>query len=333
MSGRDDPGNPDERSASRRPSIPVTVIGGYLGAGKTTLVNRLLRDPQGERLAVVVNDFGAVSIDIDLIENADGETVQLTNGCVCCSLASGLAEVLFELRDGGRGYDRVIVEASGVADPVATAQYAHLPGFVLDGVIVLADATSVRQMAADRYVSRQVTRQLADADLVVLNKLDLVDSERETALRAWLAHTAPGVPVVSATRARVDRAVLFGDLPHRVDGPTASPESSTAHHETWSFGPAGRVSTSALTEILDGLPDAVVRVKGIVTPAEAEARPVVVQRVGRRLTWHDAPPSAVEPGSRLVLIGLPGSGADPVVHAAVEALSELFTSSDQEGRP
>jgi G3E family GTPase len=300
-------------------------------------VNHLLRDPQGERLAVVVNDFGAVNIDIDLIEHADGETVQLTNGCVCCSLASGLAEVLFALRDGGRGYDRVIVEASGVADPVATAQYAHLPGFVLDGVIVLADATSVRRMAADRYVSRQVTRQLADADLVVLNKVDLVDSERETALCAWLAHTAPGVPVVSATRARVDRAVLFGDLPHRVGGSIASQESSTAHHETWSFGPAGRVSTSALTEILDGLPDTVVRVKGIVSPAgagaETEPRPVVVQRVGHRLTWHDASPSAVEPGSRLVLIGLPGAGADPVVHAAVEALSELFTSSDQEGHP
>jgi G3E family GTPase len=309
-----------------RGPIPVTVIGGYLGAGKTTLVNQVLREPHAERLAVIVNDFGAVNIDADLIESVDGETVRLTNGCVCCSLASGLVEVLDGLRATRPSIDRVVIEASGVADPVATAQYAHLPGFVLDGVIVLADATSVRRMANDRYVSRQVTRQLVDADVIVLTKTDLIDSDRASDVRTWLSVTAPMVPVVSAVRGAVDRAVLFGDVQRRherLSGAAEDDMGSRASHESWSFVSAGGVPCEALAAVIECLPEALVRVKGIVSCATNGLQ--LVQRVGRRTTWSDAPSTAVEPGSRLVAIGLPGAGTDPDVLAAIGALTELFS--------
>ncbi|MEX0741556.1 MAG: GTP-binding protein, partial [Phycisphaeraceae bacterium] len=163
-----------------REAIPLTVIGGYLGAGKTTLLNQLLRHNAGRRLAVVVNDFGSINIDAALIAQHDGETMSLANGCICCSLANGFLTVLTQLKDRPDPPEHIIVEASGVADPLKIAQYGHLPGFCLDGVIVLADAETVRRRSRDKYVGRTVIRQLRGADLLVLTKPDLVtDDDRE----------------------------------------------------------------------------------------------------------------------------------------------------------
>ena len=101
--------------------LPVTVVGGYLGAGKTTLLNRLLADTQGRRLAVLVNDFGAVNIDAGLIANRDGETISLVNGCVCCSIGDNLGMTLYDLAERPDGPEHIVIEASGVADPARIA--------------------------------------------------------------------------------------------------------------------------------------------------------------------------------------------------------------------
>ncbi|MEQ1739869.1 MAG: GTP-binding protein, partial [Methyloglobulus sp.] len=154
--------------------IPVTVIGGYLGAGKTTLLNHILRNNKGIRFAVLVNDFGNINIDVDLIESQDGDTINLANGCICCSLAGGFGAAMLSIRESAVLPDRVLIEASGVSDPFKIAQYAHLPGFRLDSVIVLADAEFIQKRAADKYVGRQVIQQLKSADLLLLNKVDLV---------------------------------------------------------------------------------------------------------------------------------------------------------------
>src|SRR4051794_19414238 len=125
--------------------IPLTVIGGYLGAGKTTLLNRLLHQNEGRRFAVLVNDFGSINIDAALIASHDGETMSLTNGCICCSLANGFLTALTQLRNRAEPPEHIIVEASGVADPLKIAQYGHTPGFRLESIIVLADAETVRK--------------------------------------------------------------------------------------------------------------------------------------------------------------------------------------------
>ncbi|MBU3751789.1 MAG: GTP-binding protein, partial [Mycobacterium sp.] len=104
-----------------RPPIPVTVIGGYLGSGKTTLLNQALRQSGGQRITVLVNDFGTINIDGDLIAADDGDTITLTNGCVCCMIGSDLMTALWSVRDREDPPDHVIIEASGIADPAPIA--------------------------------------------------------------------------------------------------------------------------------------------------------------------------------------------------------------------
>ncbi|RYX93345.1 MAG: GTP-binding protein, partial [Bradyrhizobiaceae bacterium] len=125
--------------ASPRITTPVTVIGGFLGAGKTTYLNHLLRSGT-ERYAVLVNDFGAVNIDAGLIAKHDGETMTLTNGCVCCSIGSGFLDTLGRILDGQTRFDQIIIEASGVGDPWRIAEIALVePSLRLNAVIVVAD--------------------------------------------------------------------------------------------------------------------------------------------------------------------------------------------------
>ena len=189
--------------------IPVTVIGGYLGAGKTTLVNHALRCSD-ERIAVIVNDFGEISIDEDLITAAEGDKLTLANGCICCSLADGFAAALQTVRSAEMPPERLLIEASGVADPAQIAAYGHTPGLRLDAVVVMADAEQVRRQANDRWVADTVRLQLAAADLLVVNKIDLLaDAEDADALCSWLRELAPRTAVVRARHAAVPTDVLF----------------------------------------------------------------------------------------------------------------------------
>ena len=151
----------DAAIPARAGRLAVTIIGGYLGAGKTTLLNRLLADVHGMRLAVLVNDFGAVNIDAALIANRDGETISLTNGCVCCSIGDNLGIALYDLAERRDGPEHIVVEASGVADPARIAHYAGChPRLDLDGIVVVVDAETVQARADDKYVGDVVRQQL-----------------------------------------------------------------------------------------------------------------------------------------------------------------------------
>ena len=137
------------------PAIPVTIIGGYLGAGKTTLLNTLLRGDHGLRLAILVNDFGSINIDAALIAIHDGETISLTNGCVCCSMVDNLAITLLELLGREPPPDQIVIEASGVADPHRIVFYgAADPRLRLDGLILVADAETLPLRLRDKIHRR-----------------------------------------------------------------------------------------------------------------------------------------------------------------------------------
>src|SRR5450631_412872 len=202
------------RSHDMTAPIPVTLIGGYLGAGKTTLVNCLLRNAAGRRLAVLVNEFGALPIDADLILARDDKLISISGGCICCSFGSDLVAALIDIRGREQEIDHLLIETSGVALPGAIVQSLSLvPGLVLDGVIVLADAETIEQRTRDRYMSDTVLGQLGAADIIVLNKTDLVSKESAAATLRWLAGIVPGARVVPARNASVPPDIILGRNP------------------------------------------------------------------------------------------------------------------------
>lgn len=185
--------------AVRPPSgrMGMTVLGGFLGAGKTTLLNRILREHHGLRIAVVVNDFGSINIDAELIARHDGDTVSLANGCICCSIGGSLLKTLVSIARRPVLPDHLLIEASGVADPWRVAEIGLADRrFRLDGVIVLADCERVRQQAEDRYTGDIVRRQLDADDLIVLNKVDLLAPPHREEVAHWLRTRSPGVQML-----------------------------------------------------------------------------------------------------------------------------------------
>ncbi len=290
--------------STRVQEIPLTVIGGYLGAGKTTLLNHLLRHSQGRRYAVLVNDFGSLNIDAALIE-ADG-VLRLENGCVCCSLSNGLANALHLVSEREPAPEHVLIEASGVSDPQRIACYGHVAPFLPDGVVVLADAETVREKCQDPFVGDAVQRQLKSADLLVLNKLDLVAEPERDALRAWLESLAPRARLVEARFGDIPADLLAG-LSSSASALSAGSESHP-EYESWSFATETPLPEQALRACLEGWPDSVLRAKGILYLAEEPTRRYVFQRMGRRwtLTPHRAWAPQERPSSALVLIALAG---------------------------
>ena len=168
--------------------LPTLVIGGYLGAGKTTLVNHLLRHASGQRIAVLVNDFGDINIDADLIRGQFGDVLELSGGCVCCSFGADLVGALMRVSARIPAPDVVLIETSGVAMPAAVARSARLvPGLSVLGVVAVWGGMTGQAQAQGLYVGGRWMQQIQEADLLLLNKVDLLSSAELIQTQTWLA--------------------------------------------------------------------------------------------------------------------------------------------------
>ncbi|MFE4373199.1 CobW family GTP-binding protein [Streptomyces sp. NPDC056835] len=331
-----------------RKQIPVVVLTGFLGSGKTTLLNHLLRRRAGNRIAVVVNDFGAIEIDTMTVAGQVGSTVSLGNGCLCCAVdASELDGYLERLTRPSAGIDIVVIEASGLAEPqelvrmILTGDHPHA---VYGGLVQVVDAA---EFDATRARHPEIDRHISIADLVVLNKTDRVAETEHRRVLATLEGLGPGTPVVSASYGRIDPELLFDpavrpdeeekarqlsfedlyeDLYEDTHGEVAHGEVARAAHddhddhashdghlhtayESVSFTAGAPMNPRRLMAFLDSRPPGLYRIKGFVDFGAADpANRYALHAVGRSLRFHPAPWG--RGGERLTQLVLIGAGID-----------------------
>lgn len=263
--------------------IPVTVLSGYLGAGKTTILNRVLAGAGHQRLAVLVNDFGPINIDAALVRQRGRDVMELSNGCVCCTIGDDLGDTLSAIAARPAPPDRVLIEASGVAEPARIAMSAgHWPGFELDAVLVAADAETIRRRAADKFVGQLVRNQLDRADIVLLTKTDLCAPDAVRATEAWLHARKKGARVARIVQGRVPTSLLFSGSIFAPGGAGPAPPRAQPGFTTRIWHPGRPVDLARLEAAFASLPESVHRAKGFVIDA-ATGSAALIQCVGRRV--------------------------------------------------
>ena len=315
-----------EAATHSQSAVPLTILTGFLGAGKTTLLNRILIGEHGLRVAVLVNDFGSVNIDAELVVGVEDSVISLTNGCVCCSIRDDLVESVDQVLARPEAVDYVILEASGVADPMSLAATFSNPGLRerirLDSITCVVDAEQVLADLEYPAYTRLKLLQIGCADMVILNKVDLAGPKQLQKVKNWIDDQFNRVRIVEASHCRVPLEILMSVGRFDATRLAANIESTQDNHgdsehmhdhvsdfATWSYQNRKPLSLEALRDMVKRrLPASVFRCKGIVHSTDAPDRRGVLQVVGRRSdVTLDRPWDAEVPQTRVVAIGAPGA--------------------------
>ncbi len=285
--------------------VPILLVTGFLGAGKTTVVNHLLAHAEGRRIAAVVNDFGAINIDAELIAGATDGVVSLANGCICCSLEGDLLRTLAALLRRDPRPEAIVIETSGVADPADIVRNLMDPVIwreaPLEAVLCVVDAAAPAEALEDALLRSQ----LRAADVVALSKVDLAEAGGLRRVRAAAAAAKPGVVIVDALHGQVPVALLFPDDPGR-PAPVRDPgrrRPAADRFESLSWASDHPVSLPCLQRAIGQLAPKLARAKGLFETVEQPGRQLVFQLAGGRATLAAAgTPAPGTPAARIVFI-------------------------------
>ena len=284
--------------------LPVTLVTGFLGSGKTTLVNHILSNRAGVKAAVLVNELGEIAIDNDLIVTADGGMIELSNGCICCSTSNDLLDGIVRVLGRPDPVDHILVETTGVADPLPVAQTLQRPEFRnalrLDAVVAVADA---EQFSLDLFDGHAVRSQLRHADAILVNKCDRVGEDRVARVEEKIRTVNPEARLLRTTRSAAPLPLILDVELHR-----PAPGGHGHHHAhldedgfvSLSFESDRPFSVIRFQEFLDNRPSSLFRGKGFLRLAETGKR-YVFHLVGSRFALEED--ASATGANRLVLIG------------------------------
>lgn len=316
---------PAEDIEDGRSPTPLTVLTGFLGAGKTTLANRILSEDHGMRIAVLINDFGDVDIDSELIVGITSNQISLANGCVCCEIRDDLIAAVDSVLRADSEIDAIVLEASGVAEPLSIARTfvdaSYRKRIRLDGIIAVVDAEQLPAQVQDPVTEELVYNQIGCSDLVILNKIDLADRERVDEVRKFITDRLPTIRIIETVQADVPLSVIIGsrnsaDAPGDADDDLIMTAHGHSHgFQSWVYRRDRPIHPDQLAAAILTLPGSVYRIKGFIDSADDPDKRTLVQAVGMRSDitpfddWGDQRPSTT-----LVIIG-----SDTVDRETIEA--------------
>jgi G3E family GTPase len=308
-------------------AIPIILIAGYLGSGKTTFLNRLLSEAQGQRLAILVNDFGAINIDANLIDGAVDGVIALQNGCICCSIASGLQGAIFKVLKREQRPDAIIIEASGASNPgevlrilsdSAMQDYA-----ALEIVVTLLDCERLPTYTPEEL--KLIKLQLAYSNIVFLSKSLSLSGDAQVAAEGFVSSVNPRVLLFYELSSQINLEFLLGASTRTLgqqgnslisDGLQMQVPKAEELFRSWIYESASPTTEAEFQKLLNELPSETVRGKGFLYLKEYPDSKFVFQLVGKNAKVEPAGNWGMQmPHSKIVFIALQNSNAPTIVEA------------------